>query len=484
MVEAKLTGRSQLKSYTLAVEVFDRCKSHDPQTDSIVRTSSVRLRKMLDTYYAGEGRDECIRIVLNKGSYLPAFAYAPDLEPGTREGSGRILLAVERLEWIGDASGLEYLSAGLTEELIASLSVYGEKFIVVLAADAANTQPRVSSDLQNPGLSNYSLRGTIRVSGDDMWISFTLLEGEARVINWSETFSVRLSPSGLFEIQEEVARKVASTVLDPHGIIYQSLKRKPAELLGTYLAVFRYHEYQECFTHDTHLRARKSLETAIREEPDYADAWAALANVYLGEALFGFNQTSSPSTLTEKCVSAAQKAVALELRNVMANYILAMALFYHKDQAQFLAMAEHSLKLAPSRPDNLATIGMHLMLAGEWERGLGLVEKAMELNPYHPSWHYLVLSLYHLHGRRYQEALNTINRFAALDFFPFQINLAAIHGYLGNELEARQALVRMFDLWPAAAQNMQEILDFWFPFEDLTEVFKEGLIKAGFSMGQ
>ena len=85
MVESKLTGRSQLKSYTLAIEVFDRCKSHDPQTDSIVRTSAVRLRKMLDAYYAGEGRDEPIRIVLNKGGYLPAFAYAPDLEPGTKE---------------------------------------------------------------------------------------------------------------------------------------------------------------------------------------------------------------------------------------------------------------------------------------------------------------------------------------------------------------------------------------------------------------
>jgi hypothetical protein len=41
----------------------------------------------------------------------------------------------------------------------------------------------------------------------------------------------------------------------------------------------------------------------------------------------------------------------------------------------------------------------------------------------------------------------------------------------------------MFDLWPVAAQNMEEILDFWFPFADLAEVFTEGLMKAGFSMG-
>jgi len=479
IVESKLAGQSRFKSYNLGVEVFDLCPSHDPQTNSIVRTTSTRLRKMLDAYYAGEGRDAPIRIVLNKGSYLPVFVYDPGPQPGTREGFDRILLAVEQLEWIGDASGLEYLSAGLAQELIVSLSGYGENFIVVLPANATNNQPCVSSSSERPNLISYILRGTIRMSGDEMRISFTLLEGESGVVNWCETFSARLSSSGLFEIQEQVARKVASTVLDPHGIIYRSLKRKPAALLGTYLAVFRYHEYENCFTPDTHLRTREELESAIREDPDYADAWAALANVYLGEALFGFNQTSTLSSLIEKVVGAAQKAVALEPRNVMANYILAMALYYRKDSAQFLAMAGHALRLAPSHPDNLATIGMHLMLAGEWARGLGLVETAMELNPYHPNWYYLARSLYHLHGRHYPEALTSINRFAALDFFPFQINLAVIHGHLGNEQEARQALVRMYDLWPDAAYQMKDILDFWFPFEDLAEIFTEGLMKTG-----
>ena len=68
-------------------------------------------------------------------------------------------------------------------------------------------------------------------------------------------------------------------------------------------------------------------------------------------------------------------------------------------------------------------------------------------------------------------------------FFPFQVNLAVIHGYLGNEQEARKSLGRMFALWSDAAQNMLEILDFWFPFEDLAEVFTKGLMKAGFSAG-
>jgi hypothetical protein len=57
-----------------------------------------------------------------------------------------------------------------------------------------------------------------------------------------------------------------------------------------------------------------------------------------------------------------------------------------------------------------------------------------------------------------------------------------IHGCLGNGQEAHQALGQIFGLWLTSAQNMQEILDFWFPFADLAEVFTEVLMKAGFSM--
>jgi len=154
---------------------------------------------------------------------------------------------------------------------------------------------------------------------------------------------------------------------------------------------------------------------------------------------------------------------------------------YRQDKAQFLAVAQHTLHLAPHRPDNLAVIGMHLALSGQWEHGLTLVTEAMRLNPFHPPWYHLVISLYHIHFGQYPAALAAIGRFAGLNFFPFQANLAVIHGHLGNLPEARRCLERMFELWPDARHRLQEILDFWFPFEDLADVFAAGLTKAGFS---
>ena len=478
VVAAKLAGQAErLKAYTIGVEVFGRRPDFDPDRDAIVRVNAGRLRGLLADYYAGPGRADPIRFQLPRGRYLPEFAGRPHQTAGAAGGFCPILLAVERLTLIGGPPEQDYLAAGLTEELVTHLSGYGNRLVVVRAPAAGPGDPGTPP----PGIV-YQLRGSLRRDADQLRVGFTLVEAGTGCVAWSETFDFRFSPQGLFEAQEQVARHVASRILDPHGALYRSLKRKPAALLGTCLAVFHYREYEERFSRETHLVARTALEEAVREEPGYAEAWAVLANVYLGEALFGFNQRVPAADLTAKCRDAAHRAVALDPHSVMAHYILAMILFYARDLDGFLAAAELALRMAPHHPDNLAVIGMHLALAGQWGRGLALVRRAMGLNPFHPAWYHLVFSLACLHRGEYPEALAVLGRFARLDFFPFQINLAVIHGYLGNRTEAREALRRMFALWPEACRRMHEILNYWFPCEDLAAIFASGLAKAGFPM--
>ena len=480
VVEAKLTGQaSRVKAYSIGVEVFDRSPGFDPGADSIVRVNAIRLRGLLDAYYAGEGREDPVRFLLAKGSYVPEFAEARAPGPEVGTGAARILLTVERLVLIGGPPDQDYLAAGLTEELVTSLSRFGDNLIVVRSPAAPETDLGLGAVPQAEAIA-YRLRGSLRRDADQIRIGFTLVETASDSVVWSETFAHALSSASLFEIQEQVARKTAARVLDPHGVVYRSLKRQPAALLGTYLALFRYHEYEERFTPETHLRAREELERAVREEPGYAEAWAVLANVHLGEALFGFNRTLPRPALIDKCLDLAHQAVAMDPRGVMAHYILAMILFYRKDRSRFMTAADQALALAPHSPDNLAVIGMHLALAGQWDRGLSLVQEAMDLNPFHPSWYHLVFSLHHLRFGRHWEALGAIGRFARLDFFPFQVNLAVIHGHLGHQAEARDALDHMFALWPEAHEEMREILEFWFPYQGLAAIFADGLTKAGF----
>lgn len=74
LVEQSLQGSSDaLKESVIAVEVFRRRPSFDPQTDSIVRVEAHRLREKLNAYYEEEGQYDRISVELVKGSYVPIF---------------------------------------------------------------------------------------------------------------------------------------------------------------------------------------------------------------------------------------------------------------------------------------------------------------------------------------------------------------------------------------------------------------------------
>src|SRR4029077_11771070 len=69
-----LEGRGErLKEYTLAVEVFGRPASYDPQVDSLVRVQASVLRSRLEQYYASAGHNETVVIEIPKGGYQANF---------------------------------------------------------------------------------------------------------------------------------------------------------------------------------------------------------------------------------------------------------------------------------------------------------------------------------------------------------------------------------------------------------------------------
>jgi hypothetical protein len=64
---------SQIKEYSVGLEVFNRGVSFDQDSDSIVRVEANRLRKRLAEYYAGEGASHIMQITIPLGQYVPRF---------------------------------------------------------------------------------------------------------------------------------------------------------------------------------------------------------------------------------------------------------------------------------------------------------------------------------------------------------------------------------------------------------------------------
>ncbi|MFT5006447.1 MAG: adenylate cyclase [Paracoccaceae bacterium] len=104
VIDETLEGRENLiKGVSIAFSVFGRDVDFDQQTDPIVRLEARRLRSDLDSYYAGNGRNDAIRISIPKGGYIPKFIYqeglySPDIpeeaarSPAPRLGSKRTRL--------------------------------------------------------------------------------------------------------------------------------------------------------------------------------------------------------------------------------------------------------------------------------------------------------------------------------------------------------------------------------------------------------
>jgi len=115
--ERAATGDADgLKEYSLGAEALGRGPSFDPRVDSIVRVEVSRLRNRLEHYYATEGQEDPLRIVLPKGGYIPrweareasAGASTASMRPQLRRvwlASTAVAIAVLAAMWIWLSGG-------------------------------------------------------------------------------------------------------------------------------------------------------------------------------------------------------------------------------------------------------------------------------------------------------------------------------------------------------------------------------------------
>ena len=89
LVESARAG-AKPKEFEVAAAVFGRDASFDGSQDASVRVAVHRLRRKLDDFYAGPGRDEAVRLAIPKGEYRMVAGARP-------RGHGRHLSAMPRI---------------------------------------------------------------------------------------------------------------------------------------------------------------------------------------------------------------------------------------------------------------------------------------------------------------------------------------------------------------------------------------------------
>lgn len=537
VVEETLAGRAErLKGGAIARAVFGRGDDFDPQTDPVVRVEARRLRRDLHSYYVTAGKQDPIIISIPKGGYIPHFEWRHvDTEPGAplsgrvrprRYWLGVALLVGAFLGVLGSlAAGLlystswsrsdgsdnvatkipygpkiavlpfqslsedleqAYFAQGITDQIVTDLARFKALVVLSLQSNAKRAeQPADPQALRQKLGIDYLLTGSVRRDEGEIRLATRLVEAESGRIIWASSYSDELTASNVFSIQEAVSQKVVAVIASKYGVIAEEdqtrAQREAPIFISSYDCVLRYYYHQRLIESRDHAEVRTCLEHAIEVDPDYAEAWAVLANVYAQEYRFGYNPRPELYDPRERSLAAAKRAVEIEPRSPTAQLMLANALFDRHDLVGFRAAGERAVALNPNDPETLAHYGTRLVYTGEWERGIALVTKAIALNPDFPEWYRVPIVFYFYQNEDYERALLESQTLDGTRTWRFLFR-AMILGQLGRKEEARTAIDAALELSPDVCERFWDMARIWNVPAPHIQHMADGLRKAGLAI--
>jgi serine/threonine-protein kinase len=226
-------------------------------------------------------------VALTLAALLIAVAAIAYLTYFTRGGEAIDSIAVMPFVNVGNDPNTEYLSEGISDSIINSLSQSpGLKVISLNSALRYKGQPVDAQAVGREFNVKAVLMGRLTQQGDDLWISTELVDARDNRRLWGERYNRKLSD--ILVVQRELAQQISSGLRlrlsgkEEKQIAKQYTGNPNAET--AYLKGRHFHSKRSAPNTE---KSIEHLEEAIRLDPNFALAHATLANAYLSRALLG-----------------------------------------------------------------------------------------------------------------------------------------------------------------------------------------------------
>jgi adenylate cyclase len=321
-------------------------------------------------------------------------------------------IAVLPLANLSGDQGQEYFADGITEALITELARIGSLRVVSRTSVMrykGKTEPvgQIARALRVRGI----LEGSVAKSGDWLRITVQLIHAGSDHHLWTEVYDGAMAD--VLELQRKVAQDVAAGIRaelsgDEKARLSVSRKVSP-EAYSLYLKG-RY--FSRVLTEEAQRKAIQHFQRSIQADPEYAPAYAGLAECLIELAYF-FGM--EPKKAFAEAKPAALKAVALD--NEFAEGHAALGLLRLLDDWDWQAAdveTQRAIELAPGNPYVYWKRGVFLRYAGRCEESIPVHLHAESLDPFSIVAIQEVGYAYY-YARRFDEAAEQIQKAIELE---------------------------------------------------------------------
>jgi TolB-like protein/DNA-binding winged helix-turn-helix (wHTH) protein/Tfp pilus assembly protein PilF len=329
--------------------------------------------------------------------------------------AGKAMIVVLPFQNLSGDPQQDYFADGMTEEMIAQLGSLDPRHLGVIARTSAmlykGTQKTSAQIARELGV-DLLLEGSVRRSNNRVRVTAQLIEAKDQTHLWADSYDRDVSD--ILKVQSDVARGIAGKIqLALSQQVRESLAGAPKVDPAAYEDFLQGLHAYNIRTHAGFEHAIAAFNRAIEKDPDYADAYAGLANAYMLAPIFGVSTTVE---FLPKALEAATRAITLNDNLAEAHTALAFSKS-HLDYDWPTAEREYrrGLELNPSSAQvHLFYSNGYLSPFGKHDEAIAEMKIAAELDPYSlPIQSFLGRT--YLWARRYDQALAQYQKANDLD---------------------------------------------------------------------
>src|SRR5438477_4386856 len=336
-----------------------------------------------------------------------------------------------------------YFAGGIQEEILTRLSRIGDLKVISRTSTQRfkNSPENISQIAKQLGVANI-LEGGVRKAGDQVRVHVQLIDAESDSHLWAERYDRKLTD--IFAVESDIAAKIADALQARlTGAERRAISSQPTENSEAHELYLRGRFYWNKWVGPEFDKSRQYYQQAIELDPNYALAYAGLADFY-GFA-FGFGYLPPEEKWAKAQEDNAKKALELDPTLGEAyNSLASDKLYYHRDWPGAERDFRRGLELSPNFAEMHAHYAFCLVLFGRNEEALAEMRRALDVDPLSPRFGFSSARLFFF-VRQYDAALDQCRKTLELD-----PSSGFAHELLGYAHEKKQMQKQAIAEWSKA----------------------------------